>query len=159
MFYMFNPKLIDIHAHVNFNAFKDDSDEVMQKTLKEGVGGVLVGSQIDTSRRAVEFANKYGEGVWAAVGLHPVHLVEGYRDHKEIDLPRTGSRGGAPGGEALKGFKSRKEEFNHDAYYKIGIDKKTVAIGECGLDYFRLESDEELKLLQQEAFRDQVRLG
>ena len=147
---MFEPKLIDIHAHVNFNAFKEDSDETVLRALDQNVGMILVGSQIDTSERAVEFANKYGEGVWAAVGLHPVHLVEGYWDHKEID---------APGGEVLKGFKSRKEEFDHDAYYKIGMDPKTVAIGECGLDYFRIESNDEIKQLQQEIFRAQVRLA
>ncbi|HLC95033.1 MAG TPA: TatD family hydrolase, partial [Patescibacteria group bacterium] len=85
---MFEPKLIDIHAHVNFNAFKDDSDEIIQKTLDKNVGMILVGSQIDTSRRAIELANKYEYGVWAAVGLHPVHLVEGYWDHKEIGAPK-----------------------------------------------------------------------
>ncbi|MEK9175580.1 MAG: TatD family hydrolase, partial [Patescibacteria group bacterium] len=129
---IFIPKLIDIHAHVNFNAFKDDSDDVMRRTLDQKVGMILVGSQIDTSRRAVELANKYDKGVWAATGLHPIHLVEGYWDHKEI---------GVSNGMILKGFKSRKEEFNFDEYYKIGMDKKTVAIGECGLDYFRLEAN------------------
>lgn len=155
---MFEPKLIDIHAHVNFNAFKEDSDEVMRRTLDQKVGMILVGSQIDTSERAVEFANNYGEGVWAAVGLHPVHLTEGYWDHKEIDLPRAESRGGASGG-VIKGFKSRKEEFDHGLYYKLGVDNKTVAIGECGLDYFRVESNEEVKKFQQETLRNQIHLA
>lgn len=158
---MLIPNLIDIHAHVNFNAFKEDYNEVIQKTLDQKVGMILVGSQIDTSERAVLFANKYSEGVWAAIGLHPVHLTEGYWDHKEI---------GASKGMILKGFKSRKEEFNYDEYYKIGADKKTVAIGECGLDYFRLEANLDvrpageaglmsIKELQQDAFRKQIGLA
>jgi len=158
---MFTPKLIDIHAHVNFNAFKEDSDTVIRRALDAGVGMILVGSQIDTSRRAVEFANKYPDGVYAAVGLHPIHLVEGHWDHQEI---------GAPHG-AISGFKSRKEEFNRDVYKALGQDKKVVAVGECGLDYFRIDTHlgtESLsdgtvfknpKILQFEIMRQQIRLA
>src|SRR3989338_7129760 len=146
---MSNLKLIDIHAHVNFNAFMDDSDAVIRRALDAGVGMILVGSQIDTSRRAVEFANKYPDGVYAAIGLHPIHLVEGYWDHQEI---------GAPQGMMLSGFKSRKEEFHYDAYKDLGHDRKVVAVGECGLDYFRVASNEEIKKLQQETFRAHIHL-
>ena len=147
---MFTPKLIDIHAHVNFNAFKDDSDTVIRRALDSGIGMILVGSQIDTSRRAVEFANKYPDGVYATIGLHPIHLVEGYWDHQEI---------GAPQGMMLSGFKSRKEEFHYDAYKDLGHDRKVVAVGECGLDYFRVASNEEIKKLQQETFRAHIHLA
>ena len=64
---------IDTHAHVNFNAFKDDADEVIERSLKENVFMINVGSQYSTSRRAVEMAKKY-DGIYAAVGLHPTHI-------------------------------------------------------------------------------------
>src|SRR3989344_3908024 len=78
--------LFDSHAHAHFNAYKDDSDEVIKRALDKGVQMVLVGTQIDTSRKAIEVAGKY-DGVWAAVGLHPIHLEEGYFDPNEDPAP------------------------------------------------------------------------
>ena len=46
----FTPKFIDTHGHVNFNAFKDVGEEVVKKALDEGVGIIMPGSQIDTSK-------------------------------------------------------------------------------------------------------------
>ncbi len=43
---------------------------------------------------------------------------------------------------------------------KLASDKKVVAIGECGLDYFRMEGDEhELKLIQKTVFEYHVDLA
>lgn len=77
---------IDTHAHVNFNAYKNDSEEVIRRSLDNDVWLINVGSQYSTSRRAVEIAEKYGEGVYAAVGLHPIHVGDGfeYQKYKEL---------------------------------------------------------------------------
>ena len=116
-------ELIDIHAHVNFNAFREDGHEVVARTLAERVGMILVGSQYDTSLRAVEYAERYPDGVWAAVGLHPIHLVE-----LSVDTEEIGSAG-------VPGFKTRVEHFEYEKYKELAHHPKTVAIGECGLDY------------------------
>lgn len=63
--------LIDTHAHVNFDDFKDDLWEVIRKALDKGVWMINVGARGDTSKRAVEIADKYENGVYAAVGQHP----------------------------------------------------------------------------------------
>lgn len=78
--------LIDTHAHVNFNAFKDDSDEVIKRFLVENVWVINVGSQYSTSKRAVDIAQRYEKGVYAAVGLHPIHVGDGfdYLRYKEL---------------------------------------------------------------------------
>src|SRR3989338_926985 len=114
--------LIDYHAHVNFNAYKDDADEVIKRALESGVFMVLVGSQIDTSRRAVEMAAKYEKGVWASVGLHPIHL-----EQMEVD-------------EEESHFATRAEVFDTAAYRELAQHEKVVAIGECGLDYYHTPS-------------------
>ena len=144
---MSTPKLIDIHSHVNFNAFKDDADVVIQRALDADVWTILVGSQIDTSCRAVEYAEKYPAGIYVAVGLHPIHLTELYVDAKEI------------GAEGVPGFTSRVEQFSYEAYKQLAEHPKTVAIGECGLDYYRVEGGEETKKLQADTFRQQVALA
>lgn len=117
------PKLVDSHAHLNFNAYKDDGSEVIRRALDQGIWMINVGSQHETSKRAVEVADSYAVGVYAAIGLHPIHLSAIKVDEEEIK------------------FKSREESFNESRYqHLIDEDKqhKIVAVGEIGLDYFHL---------------------
>lgn len=128
--------LIDTHAHVNFNAFKDDADEVIKRSLAAGVFVVNVGSQYSTSQRAVEMAHKY-EGVFAAVGLHPIQLkartIE-YQDDWELEMQEISTTG---------------EEFDYAKYLELAKDEKVVAIGEVGLDYKHFEDGDDIPELIQ----------
>lgn len=136
---------IDAHTHAQFAAFKDDYREVVERALNVGVGMVNVGTQKDTSRRAVEIAHEFEkEPVYATIGLHPIHTAKSFHDSQEL------------GGD--KGFTSRGEDFDYDYYKRLAEDPKVVAIGECGLDYFRL-SGEETKQKQKEAFIRQIKLA
>lgn len=139
---------IDTHAHVNFSAFKDDADEVIRRSLDNDTWMVLVGSEFRTSNRAIDYANKYQRGVYAAVGLHPVHLDNGLVDLSEDNDPA--------------GFIARAEEFDYDSYEKIAKFEKVVAIGEIGLDYYHLDPTKDLPALkkkQQEVFAQQLLLA
>lgn len=131
--------LFDTHTHVNFTAFKDDRDEAMQRALESGTWMINVGTQSDTSKAAVDLAAKYPEGVFAAIGLHPVHTWQMMLDEEESH------------------FKSRQEHFDTISYHSM-ITEKVVAVGECGLDYFRLPEDnkEEAIEKQKEAFVAQI---
>ncbi|MBP6884099.1 MAG: TatD family hydrolase [Candidatus Pacebacteria bacterium] len=138
------PKYIDIHSHVNFQAFDEDRDEVIKRALENDTWVINVGTQIDTSRKAVEMANEYAEGVYAIIGLHPIHTGASYHDEKELGV----------GG---KEFTSRGENFDKEEYRKLIADPKVVAIGECGLDYYRM--DEESIEKQKKAFVEQIELA
>ena len=120
------PKYIDIHTHVNFKIFKEDGDAVIKRALDASVWLINVGSQISTSERAVEIAHRYEKGVYAIVGLHPIHLEESFHDEDEI---------------INEGFMTRAEVFDKEAYRKLLEDPKVVALGECGLDYFHLKEE------------------
>lgn len=50
------------------------------------------------------------------------------------------------------------QHFDSDAFRKIAKHPKVVAIGECGLDYFRL-ADDETKHVQQEIFKKHTALA
>lgn len=113
---------VDTHAHLNFNAYKEDVDEVIKRTLDNNVWMINVGSQYTTSKRAVEIAERYPEGVYAAIGLHPIHLETGLIKTR-IDE------------EEIK-FETREEEFDYDRYVELIKSDKVVAIGEIGLDYY-----------------------
>ena len=98
--------LFDTHAHLNFEAFNDDWRETANRALDAGINIINVGSNLETSKKAVEIAEHFSEGVWAAVGLHPIHVLD--------------------------------EEFEVSEYEKLVTHPKVVALGEIGLDYYRL---------------------
>lgn len=139
---------IDTHAHVNFAAFKDDADEVIRRSLDNNTWMILVGSELKTSNRALNYANKYERGVYAAIGLHPVHLENGPVDTGEEN--ETGS------------FVAHAEEFDYDSYEKLAKFEKVIAIGEIGLDYYHLDPTKDMQLVkkkQQEVFAQQLLLA
>lgn len=136
--------LIDTHAHVNFAAFKEDAEPTIKRALEEGISVINVGTQIDTSREAVEMAEKFSDRVYAVVGIHPVHTYS-----QELDEEETH-------------FKTREEKFDYNVYRELASHPKVVGIGECGLDYFRLPADEDhekIKQTQKESFIEQIKLA
>lgn len=138
-----SPKYYDCHTHVNFVAFKDDADATIKRAQDAGVGMIMVGTQYDTSLDAVNVAEAH-ENVYAAIGLHPIHSTKSYHDEKEL-------------GEGGKEFTSRGEVFDAAKYEALAQSPKVVAIGECGLDYYRLEGD--TKKVQEEAFIQQIEMA
>ncbi len=139
--------LIDTHAHINFVAFKDDGDEVTKRCLAENIWMINVGSQSETSKRAVDYAQKYSSGVFAAVGLHPIHLG-GEGEEKAIK-------------EQVDEFEEvvifgRPEEFDYDFYKSLAKNEKVVAIGEIGLDYYRNAAERKLQI---EILEKQIKLA
>lgn len=136
--------LIDTHAHINFNAFKADGDEVIRRALAEETWMILVGAEAKTSKRALEYANRYEKGVYAAVGLHPMHTQEQEARGEDYN------------------FTTREEEFSYDVYEKLAQFKKVVAVGEIGLDYYHIDirfDASEVKQKQKEIFWRQLELA
>jgi TatD DNase family protein len=136
-------KYFDAHTHVNFAAYKEDTEATIARAKDAGVGMNVVGTQFDTSRSAVELAERY-DNVWATIGLHPIHTSKSYHDEKEL-------------GEGGKEFTSRGEVFDMDAYLGLGASPRVIAVGECGLDYYR--ADESTKDAQTKAFIEQIELA
>ena len=140
--------LIDTHAHVNFAAFKDDAEAVIRRSLDNDTWMILVGAEFKTSNRALHYANKYEKGVYAAIGLHPIHLEEGQVDSQEEDNSYS--------------FVPRYEEFDYGSYEKLAKFEKVVAIGEIGLDYYHLDPTKDVnavKKKQHEVFAQQLLLA
>ncbi len=142
----------DAHTHVQFSGFDADRDTVIRRAFAADVRMVNVGTQKDTSRAAVMLAHAYPAGqMFAAIGLHPIHTGKSYHDTDELG-----------GGDAAKAFTSRGETFDVDHYKELARDPATVAIGECGLDYFHFNDDEprETQIARQkDAFLGQIDLS
>lgn len=142
---------IDTHCHLNFKDFKDDYRQVAERALSNQVEMVVVGSELKTSSRSVSLSKEFEQGVYSAVGLHPIHL-------QDILVKNDNENGKYE-------FRSKKEEYQEEPYLKlVKSSNKVVAIGEIGLDYYHIDANSEqevksVKNLQQEVFYKQLELA
>ncbi len=122
-----NPKYIDAHCHVQFDPYDEDRDALIEAMREQGVAGVVVGCDLNSSTRAVELVEKY-DHLYASVGLHPNHEGD--------------------------------EVFEEGEYRKLALSGKVVAIGECGLDYYRpTEVNDEVKAKQKALLEKHILLA
>jgi TatD DNase family protein len=94
-------------------------------------------------------AEKYPRGVYAAIGLHPIHLSSGIFKTK-VDT------------EEIE-FQTKEENFDCEKYKELAKSEKVVAIGEIGFDYWYRPKTKvklaEFKNRQIETFLQQVKLA
>jgi len=63
--------LIDTHCHLNFDAYTDDLDAVLERAYAANVRQVIIpGVDLESCEAALELAHRY-EMIFVAVGLHP----------------------------------------------------------------------------------------
>lgn len=68
-------KYVDVHCHLNFPDYDKDLLLAIDRAKQAGVGMIVVGTTLATSRRAVELAEQHSN-IWAIVGLHPIRVHE-----------------------------------------------------------------------------------
>lgn len=133
-------KYIDAHAHVNFDSFDSDRQDVLNRAKEAGVVVVNVGTSKETSQKAVDIAD-LEKNIYAIVGLHPIHTSPSFDDpdeNEKASLPET--------------------ELDLEFYKALSQKKEVVAIGECGLDYFHVEDQESIKN-QIDVFKEHIFLA
>ncbi len=152
--------IVDTHSHLNFNAFKNDSEEVIKRTLDDNIWFINVGTKYETSKKAVEIAEKYGEGVYSAIGLHPIyagaefmkaktdpdegefliHPHTNLKDDFNIILAKSEATSPVVNNTTNLigkiGVGVKEQDFDKKKYKELAKSKKVVAIGEIGLDYY-----------------------
>ena len=123
-------KYLDIHSHLGFEDYGQDKEKVIERMKEMKVGTIAVGADLETSKEAVKVATE-NENIWACIGQHPIHNIE-----KNFHLG---------------------ESFREEDYEELVKNPKVVAIGECGLEYYKLEGDIEwVKRKQKEVFIKQI---
>lgn len=148
-------KLIDTHCHVHFAAYEHDMDEVVKRTLDAGIDMITIGTQSTTSLNGIKLAERY-EGVWATVGLHPNHVHrQEFFDTNELPASE----------QPNPKIKTRAESFDPEYYRQLAQHEKVVAIGEFGLDFYRIPEhlskeqvikDQEEELIKQLNFANEI---
>lgn len=123
--------LADTHAHLYWDSFKDDFDDVVKRAVNNGVSYIInIGVNVATSKKALEQVKTYpwpkGLKVFSTIGIHP---------HESI------------------------HENNIEKLEEIYLSdtEKVIAIGECGLDY--KDADEQTKEAQRKLFQIQIELA
>ncbi|MBN1325421.1 TatD family hydrolase [Candidatus Falkowbacteria bacterium] len=142
--------LIDTHAHINFGVFAHNLDEVIKRSLENNTYVINVGSNYETSQKAIEIAEKFN-GVWAVIGCHPEHLVEDIEEKVIFE-----------GEEKI--LKMKKEIFDYNKYLALAKSSpKVIGIGETGLDFFYLKPKkrdvEKAKELEINVFKQFIQLA
>jgi len=107
-------KYIDIHGHISDHDYDVDRDEVIKRATEAGVGMIAIGTDLESSRGAVALAEKHAN-VWATVGMHPTDSMSSEKSMAA----------------------NTAANFDYAEFKKLAENSKVVAIGECGLDYFR----------------------
>lgn len=122
-------EFFDSHSHYNDEKYDEDREQIIQKTYKSGVTKfICAGYNIKSSLQANEISKKY-DFIYSICGISP------------NDIPQTKE-------ELWKSIEIIKEIITQN--------KKVVAVGEIGLDYYwNIENKE----LQKEAFIKQIELA
>ena len=64
--------LIDTHCHVQMRQFAADRETVIAAAYANGIGRLIVpGTDVETSRAAIELAQQHAGRIFAGVGTHP----------------------------------------------------------------------------------------
>ena len=119
----------DSHSHLNDDKFDEDRDKVIKEIYEAGTTNfVTAGYSVESSKKAIDIANNY-DFIYATAGVSP------------NDIPQTEE-------ELWKQLSEIKELATKN--------KKVLAIGEIGLDYYW---NTENKEIQKKAFIEQIKLA
>lgn len=119
----------DTHMHLDDEKFDIDREEVIKEIFTSGVTKCInIGTNVKNSKKSIEIANNH-DFIYCSCGLHPE------------DIPQNEDK-------LWKNISAIKE--------LAASNKKVVAIGEIGLDYYWRQDNKEL---QKKAFIKQIEIA
>ncbi len=131
------PFLVDTHCHLHFPAYDADREQVLARMKDKNIWAMTIGTATENGKKAIALADAT-EGIWATVGLHPSHTTSEHVDEDE--------------------GKVEEHDVTVEGLVSLATSsKKVVAIGEAGLDFFRLSEDRKSQIAkQEEVFRKHI---
>ncbi len=134
---------IDVHAHINFPDYDTDREEVIACAYHQKVAMINVGTSLETSEQIVKIAEKNSKENGGKGGVYAIVGLH------PTDITPT-------------------NRFDSDSFEPLVAHPLTVAVGECGIDVFRLNhgrevgdllDEKEYLKIQEEDFRKQIALA
>ncbi|MCD6500890.1 TatD family hydrolase [bacterium] len=75
--------LIDTHAHLDFEDFDKDREEVIRRAFDGGIKKIInIGTNFEHSKKSIALAEKY-DNIYASVSLHPIDVEKEKFDENE----------------------------------------------------------------------------
>jgi len=109
--------VIDSHAHIDFDHYLDDREQMLARMQQAGVSDVIcIGTRLTHQSGPRQLAES-ADNIWFTAGVHPNHA------HDQDDYDKI------------------------DAYRLAVDHPRCVGIGEAGLDYFHQKSDPERQMV------------
>lgn len=131
-------KIIDTHCHYNMEPILGDVAEHWQKSQEMGVEkSIIVGARLEDSKLAIKIASEY-DGLFASIGLHPENFDEAIKNilrgdkYSQLEIDNYLNKTLSDFFEFANKILSEKTMGSEN--------NKLVAIGEIGLDYYRLKT-------------------
>ncbi len=138
--------LIDTHAHLYWDDYKNDLDEVIERSLDAGVTTIInVGVDVEKSQVAATL-NSDKVKSYSTIGIHPHEAIK-YSSDPDVSI--------------------QKDTEKLEQIYQNNTGK-VVAVGECGLDYYLDRNDiypditlpnDQIKKGQRQLFQAQIELA
>lgn len=123
-------KFIDTHCHIYYEPFNEDRDDMIKRSIENGVSQFFLPNVDATSIEGMyQLCNAYPKNCFAMMGLHPCEVKENYL----LELSWV-----------------EQYLFNHNPLYHFN---KFYAVGEIGLDYYW---DKTTLPQQKDAFTKQI---
>ncbi len=120
--------IIDTHVHINDKRYDKDREKLIKEFESNNLESVIaVGFDLQSSKEVFDLSQKHNN-IYSAIGVHP-HDAKDYVNNFEV----------------IENFITKNAN-----------NKKVVAIGEIGLDYFRNESSKEEQVA---IFENQIKLA
>jgi len=144
--------LIDTHAHLYWDSFKEDFDEILGRAIETGLSTIInVGVDVEKSEEALKQAQKLsGNPKWqnlqfySTIGIHP-HEYFKYNNDTDVSIH-----------EDVRKLRVIYQSSTSDV----------IGVGECGLDFLfesNLDSSSnpinQIKIFQKKLFQAQIDLA
>lgn len=123
-------RYVDTHCHLHFPVYDQDREAVLARLTESGGAAIAIGTSLANSRSAIALAERVSN-VWATVGLHPSHVTHPHHDENEGMVEERDVSF-----EALKAL--------------VESSPRVVAVGEAGLDTYRIPPEEQEAALAQQ---------
>jgi len=130
--------IVDVHAHLDHQAFSKDIDQVIERARQAGVRAIITnGINPETNRKSLELAERY-DIVKVALGMYPIDVLR-----KDIE----------------EGYPLKDQPFDIDSEIDFIRKNKSkiTALGECGLDF--IGSDPSQRKNQIKVFEKMIALA
>lgn len=132
--------IIDTHIHLDSQDFKHDIEQVISESMQANVEHFIIpAASIQTLQHAITISQTYANVSYAS-GIHPCHVDEIMA-------------------QDIHGNISVLAQPFHQITQSID-SKKCRAIGECGLDFYHIDENDELEVAKQiQCFTMQIELA